>query len=283
MAKRGKVHGGGRNGGGRPFVAKADRTAQVRQDARALHTGSPQWRWLRGEVLREALYVCAACGGPGDQVDHIDGDSHNNARTNLQCMCRSCHARKTLREMGQRAALLPHLDHRPRMPVTVLCGPSGSGKSTYAQAHASNGDLIIDVDVIRSRMSKRALYDDSARDVTLDAVLTERNRLIQTLCTDTGIPRAWLIASAPRYSDRLHWQQELNADVLTFLTPADVCIARLLSDPARAVQAPSHWEGLVRKWWDAFVADPPGGHPRLFTVEQSGLITVPASGGPGPE
>lgn len=71
-----------------------------RQQTRAMHTGSKAWKAIRIGVLEEAGFLCVDCGGFGDQVDHDDGDSHNNDPANLKCRCLACHSRKTRREQN---------------------------------------------------------------------------------------------------------------------------------------------------------------------------------------
>ena len=83
----GKVHG----------QAEAQRN---RQRSRGLHTGSKRWRAIRREALARDLYQCRGCGKYGNEVDHIDGDSHNNDPENLQTLCKPCHARKTRTEQN---------------------------------------------------------------------------------------------------------------------------------------------------------------------------------------
>lgn len=82
----------------------APRKAQIhqrnRQATRAMHTGSKGWRSLRLAILIEQEYTCKDCRGFGDQVDHDDGDSHNNDPSNLICRCLRCHSAKTRREMN---------------------------------------------------------------------------------------------------------------------------------------------------------------------------------------
>ena len=57
-------------------------------------------RKLRLIVLREEP-ICRVCGKePATDMDHIDGDVNNVARSNLQGLCKLCHGRKTVREQG---------------------------------------------------------------------------------------------------------------------------------------------------------------------------------------
>ena len=96
MARKAPTH--------RPMQVKAPRhnprgkVARERQRRRAMHTGSKAWRLLRMQILARDGCACAGCGSYGDQVDHIDGDSHNNAHDNLQTLCINCHSRKTRKE-----------------------------------------------------------------------------------------------------------------------------------------------------------------------------------------
>ena len=82
----------------RKRIGKVHGEITNRQATRALNTGSKTWRAIRRQILVRDLYMCADCGRFGDQVDHIDGDSHNNDPANLACRCASCHSRKTASE-----------------------------------------------------------------------------------------------------------------------------------------------------------------------------------------
>lgn len=75
-----------------------------RQAHRALATNSRPWRRIRAAQLRREP-LCRKCLAqslltPATDVDHEDGDSSNNAESNLQSLCRSCHSRKTAQENG---------------------------------------------------------------------------------------------------------------------------------------------------------------------------------------
>lgn len=47
----------------------------------------------RDEVWKRFGGMCAECGKPGDEIDHINGSSSNPK--NLQLLCRKCHQGKT--------------------------------------------------------------------------------------------------------------------------------------------------------------------------------------------
>lgn len=63
-----------------------------------------QWRQL-SKLIRQEEPLCRLClergiYKPSQCVDHIDGNSKNNTRENLQALCWSCHSRKTVQENG---------------------------------------------------------------------------------------------------------------------------------------------------------------------------------------
>ena len=80
-------------------LANTEINEQVRrrQRSRFLATNSTQWRKIRKAVL-ERHPLCVDCGGPANEVDHIDQDTSNNLPDNLAAMCRSCHSAKTISE-----------------------------------------------------------------------------------------------------------------------------------------------------------------------------------------
>ena len=69
-----------------------------RQATRALNTNSKAWRYIRLEILIRDRYTCRDCGRYGNEVDHVDGDSHHNDDANLQTLCHRCHSSKTAKE-----------------------------------------------------------------------------------------------------------------------------------------------------------------------------------------
>jgi len=46
---------------------------------------------------QQILTDCVRCGSAENiEIDHKDGDRHNNALDNLQCLCKDCHFDKTM-------------------------------------------------------------------------------------------------------------------------------------------------------------------------------------------
>ena len=84
-------------------LTEVDR-AKRNQAKRCYATSHPTWRKLRLTVLADEplCRMCAKQGRvtPATDIDHIDGNTYNNMRTNHQPLCRPCHTRKTNAENG---------------------------------------------------------------------------------------------------------------------------------------------------------------------------------------
>lgn len=83
---------------------KSSQERDHRQGKRLYATNHPVWRAIRMEQLSHEP-LCRMCTEqgkvtPATDVDHIDGDSHNNRPSNLQSLCRPHHSSKTVRENG---------------------------------------------------------------------------------------------------------------------------------------------------------------------------------------
>jgi 5-methylcytosine-specific restriction protein A len=116
----------------RPRVGKphkADQHAEAQQAAARQHkrlyaTNAAPWRKLRAaQLAREPL--CRTCANRGrltaaTEVDHINGDTANNAGDNLQSLCKPCHSRKTARESNGLRKLNPVDNSVDNLPLT--CG-----------------------------------------------------------------------------------------------------------------------------------------------------------------
>lgn len=84
---------------------KARREAHDGQRGSAAARGyDREWRKVRAAVLRAEPW-CRHHAARGErveatEVDHIDGNSRNNATANLRPLCKACHSRRTARDQA---------------------------------------------------------------------------------------------------------------------------------------------------------------------------------------
>jgi 5-methylcytosine-specific restriction protein A len=136
------------------------------------------------------------------------------------------------------------------IPLTIVCGPPASGKSSYVARHAQPGDLVIDLDVIASRLSGQSLHGWD-RGQWLVPAIRARNEMLGDICRPTRQwPRAWLIVSEAKAELRQWWADKLVPHKIVVLeTPASVCIERVRKDAER--KRDSNFETIAR-WWEAY-------------------------------
>lgn len=233
-------------------AARGRTTDRARRGQRHLHGGgnNPAWRALRDTVLARDP-ICTLCGlAPSTVAEHripkrLGGP---DSTANLRGTCKPCADRKTAREdggFGRVAAAMPSDVQPSGVPLTLVSGPPGAGKTAWVTARAAPGDVVIDLDAIRARLSGLPWYH--AGPEWLVPALAERNRLLRQLARRrTG--RAWFIVGAPRARQRRAWAARLGASAIVVLAVrVDTCLARLAADPRRP--DPARFRDPVLAWW----------------------------------
>lgn len=222
-----------------------------------------QWRKVRAIKL-SMNPLCEPCEAEGVTTlavlcDHrIRVEERPDLRLsipNLESQCTYHHSVvKQREEAAGRGSSLPPWLMPARIPLEIVCGPIASGKSTWAQAHAGEGDLIIDLDVIGSRIEGVPFTHDWNRH-HLDAALRERNALLGALAAPNAAQRwarAWFIVSEPTAERRAWWEAHLEPRRITIMeTPAAICAQRVRLDPDRAARI----EGAtlaIGDWWQRY-------------------------------
>lgn len=217
-----------------------------------------RWRRLRKMVLARDP-ICTACKrAPSTDADHIVPKSRGGQNTfeNLQGLCHSCHSSKTATHDGggyRSAALIPNMQHKPRIPVTVVCGAPCSGKSTYVDQRRAASDLVIDLDRIIADQTGHDLHatPPSGRMRVLRDALRTRNDLLYSLSRDRTHTRAWLVVSAPTYTARSQWHAMLDADVVLIHSDPRTCHSRADARPypAETHRAIDRWFSRYSAWY----------------------------------
>ena len=246
-----------------PMRRRRDETNSLNAAARGYcDKAHRQWRLA---VLTRDAWVCRECGKvcAGKRQAHADHVSPIVAGTGYcenglsrydpsagQCLCASCHGRKTAtEENGSRSigSWSPHPKWLPKskIPLIVVCGPPASGKNKYVEDRKQPGDLVIDLDEIGSRMagSQTHCWDRQL----LPRAMRQRNKMLAGLGQNSPgqCKRAWLIVCEPAAEHRQYWVDKLGAkEVVVIETPEQICESRITAAKDR-----SHQVGTACEWW----------------------------------
>lgn len=195
---------------------------------------------------------------PATVVDHILSiEQRPDLRlelSNLRSLCKECHDRHTASaqgfNLGKRGSARPDWLRPASIPVVLVCGPPASGKSTYVAEHASQRDLVVDLDEIAAQLSGEQKHSWSRRK-WLHPALRARNALLGRLSEPRPPwPRAWVIVSEPRSDNRQWWVDELRPERIVVLeTKPETCMARARMGHERARDIT---QDAIIWWWSQY-------------------------------
>lgn len=143
--------------------------------------------------------------------------------------------------------VLPERLPKPACQVWLVCGPPAAGKSTYVRAHASQGDIVIDLDAIAREygMSRERPSELTAM------LLLDRNERLAALAKEPSDRTAWVIIGGASQELRNWWCNALNVkpERMILLKPHRAELyQRIENDPdRRSVRHLHKW--LVDKWF----------------------------------
>lgn len=189
--------------------------------------------------------LCRECMAPGEVVDHIiriNAGGKRDDPDNLQTLCSSCHNIKRGKESQEKQFSIP---------VTLVCGPPGAGKTFHVEQKRAAGDIIVDLDAIKSAITGMPWYygDEDAMPFVFEA----RDAIIKRLYRPTVVRRAWVIGSCPQRLDRQIYESA-GAKVVILDVPPEICEQRIRADSRRANQI-KKWIPIIRQWWYDYERD----------------------------
>lgn len=204
--------------------------------------GAAHKRWRKAILRRDP--VCVTCEGMGRTVvatvaDHIVPMSAGGSRllmSNGQGLCKTCHDQKTLSEGSFGRAYIPTSPAIGER-LTIVCGPPRAGKNTYVEEHMMPGDIVVDLDEIRSRKAGMGLTE----------AFKNRDAMLSYAEQDTvGV---WLIIGAPLQSQRQAMREGLRPGRIVVLeTSPTLCTRRARHDHRDLGVA-------IERWWSQYTRD----------------------------
>lgn len=120
------------------------------------------------------------------------------------------------------------------MNVYIIYGSPASGKTTYVKRNMVDGDMVIDLDLIKQSISLQSKTDTS--DKLLNVAISIRDYLYDLIEYRIGIncDNIWVIASLPKAIDREYIFNKLQANKIIFIEATkEQCIQRALNNNER--------------------------------------------------
>lgn len=116
---------------------------------------------IRLTVLEEEKNICKYCGGPANEVHHIDGSKDNHQRGNLTACCHSCNLKqagpkKTSKFIRKYGIPLRELSQKFNMSIHEILKTDKDGISIFDQTKELKHDILRDI----SKHAKLGLSQD---------------------------------------------------------------------------------------------------------------------------
>ena len=215
---------------------------------------SKRWRGLREMLIVERHGRCDRCGKDfstdtsqliAHHKKHLTDETLKDPAVavdpqNIEILCPHCHA-------------LEHRDKgfiKKRKQVFIVYGSPLSGKTTYVRESMEEGDLVVDLDAIRSAISFAPLYrTPSLLNKTAFAV---RDFLFDQIRIRAGDwTTAWVISGLPRKDERERLAARLGASLILVEATAEECHTRLfVADDGRYPE----WGAYIDQWFHDYQA-----------------------------
>ena len=210
---------------------------------------SRRWRELREVLIIQRHGRCDRCGKDfsgetrmlsAHHKEHLTDETLKDPAVavnpdNIEILCAKCHA----------------LQHpvrgfiKKRKEVFIVYGSPLAGKSTYVRENMEPGDLVVDLDAIRSGISLQPLYTPAPP--LQKTAFAVRDFLYEQIRIRAGEwQTAWVIAGLPRKNERERLAARLGASLVLVEATAEECHKRLYAaDDGRYPE----WDKFIDQWF----------------------------------
>ena len=138
------------------------------------------------------------------------------------------------------------------IPLNIVVGAPASGKSTYVMRHATDTDLILDMDMIASEhgFGREHLMGKPRSKSQWDILHSYRNQKLLECMSNTDYTNVWMIGTMADALERQTWNDIIKPkSIYVMLTPLKTCLERARQDNAIRPQLSIT---AIHKWWQEY-------------------------------
>lgn len=212
------------------------------------------WDKVRKEALKRANYRCEICEVKGvtpiveaEEVHHIikvrDGNNSTHYDLdNLVCVCKKCHKKIEGKNKLELIEYLKILDkaNKCNARLVIVYGPPCSGKTTYVKEHMDDGDIVIDMDYIKSSILFKNIHDEIDKN-NIKYLFKIREFILKNPKKDSKI---WLITTKKEHGLEDYYKE---IEVINTLKSKDEIYKMVENDKSRKDK--EKWRNIVDNWF----------------------------------
>lgn len=238
---------------------------------------SKKWRKARDAYITERVKedggLCESCGElVGEELHHVIELSPANIgnpsitldQRNLKWLCKDCHfkahramiaeqserSRESRRKILENGCYMDENGFLQKQKVFVVWGAPASGKSTYVAKNKKQGDLVVDLDLLKAALYGKMERCEGCGKNLLPLVISVRDFILERVRRGAvDCKNVWVIASLPRKSERNALRESLNAELVYIESDYHECIRRAGLDQSRVDK--NFHRYVIDKWFEA--------------------------------
>ena len=134
-----------------------------------------------------------------------------------------------------------------RFECRLVYGPPCGGKSSYVANNLKPGEIVIEFDRLHRAITGGQPHEHNEAAVSF--TLAARDAVVRRIRRSDFDGVVWVVAGAPRRSDREYWRAMLGAEPVLIDESREVCIERAERE------RPAAWQGFVEQWFERFEPD----------------------------
>lgn len=129
--------------------------------------------------------------------------------------------------------------------VYLVCGAPASGKSTYVDQHKKDGDLIVDLDLLRQALGA----PHKTSQLFTELLLAIRETIYKEIVAEhINCENIWVISGLADSDERQRTAHRLNAEIVFINTPYEECLRRAENDSTRKDKVTQKY--IINKYFD---------------------------------